>query len=66
MSHHHEVPARRRSMRPSDAPWLAVAVLTMALGAVALGAFVFGLGGSMMQTASTTPVPLTDSAPRSQ
>ena len=66
MSHHLEVPARRRRMRPSDAPWLAVAVLAMTLGAVALGAFVFGLGGGMMQTASTTLAPLMDSAPRSQ
>jgi hypothetical protein len=46
-------------IRPSDGPWLAVVILAMALGAAALGAFVFGLGGGMMQTASTTPAPMT-------
>ena len=51
-------------IRRSDRPWLAVVILAMALGAVALGAFVFGLGGGMMQTASTTPAPM--AAPLSQ
>ena len=51
-------------LRRSEGPWLAVAVMAMALGAAALGAFMFGLGGGMMQTASTTPAPMT--APLSQ
>jgi hypothetical protein len=51
-------------VRSSDRPWLAVVIVAMALGAVALGAFTFGLGGGLMQTASTTPAPM--SAPRSQ
>jgi hypothetical protein len=64
MTHHLDIgPLDARAMgrvRSSERPWLAVAVLAMALGAIALGAFVFGLSGGMMQTASTTPAPMTD------
>jgi hypothetical protein len=60
MTHHLEVAPATPHVRRSERPWLAVAVLAMALGAVALGAFVFGLSGGMMQTASTTPAPMTD------
>jgi hypothetical protein len=56
----------RRGLRRGDAPWLAVAVLATVLGVVALGAFVFGLGGAVMQTAATTPAPITDTTSRSQ
>ena len=56
----------RRGLRRSDAPWLAVAVLVTVLGVVALGAFVFGLGGAVMQTAATTPAPIADTTSRSQ
>jgi hypothetical protein len=51
-------------IRPSERPWLVALIAAMVLGAVALGAFTFGLGGGMMQTASTTPAPMT--APRGQ
>jgi hypothetical protein len=66
MTTHIDTRRRRRGLRRSDAPWLAVAILAMVLGSVALGAFVLGLGGGMMQTAETTPAPMTDSVPRNQ
>ena len=58
--------APRRGLRASERPWLAIAILAMVLGAIGLGAFVYGLGGGISQTASTTPAATTGSGVRSQ
>ncbi len=42
-------------VRRSERLWLAAAIFAMVLGVAGLGAFVFGLGGGMSQTASTSP-----------